>query len=90
MMFCVHGAEEIGGGFVLGLVLSAAPVHEQAVAEASKHAHDAHGLWFADTALVIPVGDVQPLVQPAFNAPGGSIILQPLSGVQGLGRQAGH
>ena len=53
MMFGVHGAEEIGGSLVLGLVLSAAPMHEQAVAEAPKHSHDAHGLWFADPALIV-------------------------------------
>lgn len=90
MMFGVHGTEEIGGGFVLGLVLSAAPVHEQAVAKASKHARDAHGLWFTDPALVVLMRDVQALVQPAFDAPGSAVILQPLSSVQGLGRQAGH
>jgi hypothetical protein len=38
MMFDVHGAEEIGGGFVLGLVLSAAPMPKQTVAEAPKQA----------------------------------------------------
>jgi len=90
MMFGVHGTEEIGGGFVLGLFLSAAPMQEQAVAEAPKHPHDPHGFWFADPALVVQMRDVQSLVQSAFDAPGGPVALQPLSGVQGLGRQAGH
>ena len=62
MMFRVHGAEEIGGGFVVGLVLSAAPIHEEAVAETPKHSHDAHGLWFADPALVLQMRDVWVLV----------------------------
>jgi hypothetical protein len=90
MMFGVHGAEEIGGGFVLGLVLSAAPMHEQTVAEAPKHPHDSHGLWFAYSALVVQMRDVQSLVQSAFDAPGCPVVLQPLSGVQGFGRKAGH
>ena len=90
MMFGVHGAEEIGGGFVLGLFLSAAPMHKQAIAEAPKHPHDAHGLWFANPALVVPMRYVEALVQPAFDAPGSAVILQPLSGVQGLGPKAGH
>ena len=89
-MFGVHGGEKVGGGFVLGLLLSAAPMHEQAVGEAAKQAHHAHGFGFADSALVVEVRDVQSLVQPAFNAPGGPVVLQPLRGVQALGRQAGH
>jgi hypothetical protein len=44
MMFGVHGVEEIGGGFVPGLLLSAAPMHKQTDAEAPKHPHDPHGL----------------------------------------------
>jgi hypothetical protein len=90
MMFGVHGTEEIGGGFVVGLVLTAAPMHEQAVTEAPKQSHDSHGLWFANPALVVQMRDVQSLVQPAFDAPGGPVVLQPLIGVQGLGRKAGH
>ena len=50
MMFGVHGSEKIGGGFVPRLFLPATPVHEQAVAEAAQHAHDAHGLGQAHAA----------------------------------------
>ena len=73
MMYGVHGAEEIGGGFVLGLILSAAPMPEQAVAEAPKHSHDAHGFWFADSALVVQMRDVQSLVQSAREEPLGFV-----------------
>ena len=31
MMFCVQGAEKVGGSFVLGVLLSAAPMHEPTV-----------------------------------------------------------
>jgi hypothetical protein len=36
MMFGVHGGVEVGGGLVPGFLLPAAPVHEQAVAEAAE------------------------------------------------------
>ena len=59
MMFGVHGAEKVSGGFVLRLFLPATPVHEQTVAEAAQHAHDAHGLGQAHPALVVEMADVQ-------------------------------
>jgi hypothetical protein len=74
MMFSIHGAEKIGGRFVAGFFLSAAPFHKEAVADASKHAHQPHRLGKAHAAQVVPVGDVQALVQAAFNAPGRPIV----------------
>jgi hypothetical protein len=90
MMFGVHGGEKVGGSFVLGFSLSAAPMHEETVAEAPKHAHDSHRVWPADPALVVEMRHVQSLVQSAFDAPGRPVELQPLSGIQGLGYKAGH
>lgn len=90
MMFGVHGGEKVSGGFVLGLCLSAAPMHEQTIAEAPEHSDHPHGLWLPDPALVVQMRDVQPLVQSAFDAPGGPVALQPLGGIQGLGWDAGH
>lgn len=90
MMFGVHGAEEVGGGFVVGLLLAAAPFHKQAVAEAAKEAHHAQGFGPAHPARIIPVGDVQALVQAAFDAPSGPIVSQPAGGVEFGGRQARH
>jgi hypothetical protein len=90
MMFGVPGAEEIGGDFELGLDLSVAPMHKQTVAEAPKHPHDPHGFGFAEAALVVQRREVQSLVQSAFDASGGPVVLPPLSGVQALGRKAGH
>ena len=69
MMFGVHGGKEVGGGFVPGFLLPAAPMHEEAIAEATEHANDPHGLGQAHAALVVAVGDVQALVQAAFDAP---------------------
>jgi len=41
-MFGVQRAEEVGGGFVLRFLLPAAPMHEEAVAEAPEHADHPH------------------------------------------------
>ena len=81
MMFGVHGAEKIAGGFVAGLFLPAAPVHEQTVAKAPKHADDAHGMGLAHPAKIVQMGDIQTLMQAGFDAPGGAIELEPLLGV---------
>jgi hypothetical protein len=64
-----------------GFFLSAAPVDEQAVAEAAKHADDAHGMGLAHPAEIVEVGDIQALMQAGFDAPGGAIELEPLPGV---------
>jgi hypothetical protein len=89
MMVGVHGSEEVSGGFVVGLALLAAPVHEQAVAEAAKHADDQHGMRPTDSAEVVVVGDIEALMQARFDAPGGAIEAEPLLGTQFLRRQAG-
>ena len=48
-----------------------------------------HGMGLAHPAEVIEMGDIQALMQSGFDAPGGAIELEPLLGVQFLGRQAG-
>ena len=90
MMLGVHGGEKVGGGFVLGFGLSAAPMHEQAVAEAPEHSHHPHGMGQAHPALIVQVGDIQALVESAFDAPGGAVIFEPLGGIEFRRRQAGH
>jgi hypothetical protein len=89
MMVGVHGSEEVRGGFVVGLGLMAAPVHEQAVAEAAKHADYQHGMRPTDPAEVVVMGDIEALMQARFDAPGGAIEAEPLLGAQFFGRQAG-
>ena len=90
MMFGVRGAEEIGGGFMSGLFLAAAPVHEEAVAEAAEHPHHPHGLGFEVPAKVVPVPDVQRLAEAVLNAPDCPVGLETWGGAQGLGRQTGE
>jgi hypothetical protein len=90
MMFGVHGGEKVCGGFVVRFCLEGAPMNTEAVAEATKHADDAHRLGFAHSAKIIEVGDVESLVQATFDAPGGTIVLKPLGGVEFFGQQTGH
>jgi hypothetical protein len=90
MMFGVHGAEKVGGGFLVGFVLAAAPMNAEAVAEATEQADDAHRFGFAHSAEIIEVGDVESLVQAAFDAPGRTIVLKPLGGAKFFGQKTGH
>lgn len=89
LLFGVHDGEEIGGGFVSGFLLPCAPMDEEAVTEAAKEAHDAHRSGGANTAVIFEMGDVQALVQSAFNAPSRPVAVQPLRGRQFARREAG-
>src|SRR5580704_14538177 len=46
------GGVEVGDGLVFGVLLAATPLHEQAVAQAAKHAHDPQARTEADAAAV--------------------------------------
>ena len=89
MMFGIHGGEEVGGGFVVRLLLEAAPMSTETVAKTAKHSDYAHGFGFANAAKVIQVGDVESLMQAAFDAPGRAIPFEPLGGAEFFGREAG-
>jgi hypothetical protein len=60
MMFGIPGGKEVGGGFVLGLVLPAAPVPEEALTERANHSRHTHGFGLAHAAVVVQMADVQP------------------------------
>ena len=89
MVLCVHGAKEVGGGFVVWARLLADPVEAEAVAQASEHSHEEHRTGVAHAAEVVEVADVEPLVKAAFYAPRSAVELEPAEGVEFLGRQAG-
>ena len=61
----IHNREEVGGGFVMGAGLFGDPVHAQAVAQASEHAHKKHGARFAHPAQVVEVADIETLMSSA-------------------------
>jgi hypothetical protein len=91
MTFGGHIGVEIAGHQVLGLGLARAPFHEEAVAQAAKDAQHMHGVGMADTATVVVLRDVQPLVQAVFDAAeAGAIKPQPGGGVQFGRRGAGQ
>jgi len=81
-MLGIHRAEKVAGGLVLGLLLPQAPFPKGAVAKAPEHRHQPHRPGPTHPAGVFPMGDVQALVQAAFNAPGGPSVRQPLGGGQ--------
>jgi len=87
MMFGIHGGKKISGGFVLGLGLLAAPMHAETVAEAAEHSDHAHGAGLAHAALIIPMGDIQPQVQPVFDAPGRSVFFNHWVALSSWGRR---
>ena len=84
------GGVEVGGGLVFGMLLAATPLHEQAVAQTAKHAHDPKARTEANAAAVVVVGNVQALVQPVFNAPISAVKLEPALGVELVRRNAGQ
>lgn len=86
----IHAREEVGSGFVMGAGLFGDPVHAQAVAQASEHAHKKHGARFAHPAQVVEVADIQTLMESAFNSPGQPVELEPIQGAEMLRRTAGE
>ena len=52
-MFGGHVGGEVGGGFVVGFGLMAAPLHEEAVGQPGEDAVDPHGVAGAQPALVV-------------------------------------
>ena len=80
-MICVHGVEKVGCGFLVWFFLFQYPVHAKAVAEATEHSHEEHGGGLAHSAQIIEVADVEALVEPAFDTPGGAVEFEPVEGV---------
>ena len=68
-VFGGHGGGEVGGGFVVGFWLMAAPVHAEAVGQAGEDAVDPHGIARAQPALVVAARDVEPRVEAVLDVP---------------------
>ena len=75
------------GGFGPFGVLTA-PMHVEADAEATEHAEHPDGVAMAHAAAVFLGRDIQPLMQPIFDAPALAVELQPAGGVEPLRRRA--
>ena len=88
-MFFGHQGLEIGGGHVIWTALTLAPIHEEAVGDAPVQAQDQHALVALDAAAIIVVGNIQPLMEAAFDPPALAIEEQPLLSLEPLARGAG-
>jgi hypothetical protein len=76
-MIFSHKGLKVGSGNVLWATLMGAPLHKEADGEAAKHAQDPHAILILHPASVVVVGDVQALVQTAFDAPSLPVEQQP-------------
>jgi hypothetical protein len=76
-MIFSHKGLEGGGGDVVWSRLMSAPFHKEAVGDATKHTQNPHAVIALDSAPIIIIGDIQTLVQAAFDAPALSVEQQP-------------
>ncbi len=72
-----HKGLEVGGGDVVRAGLMSAPLHKEAVGDAAKHPQDPDAVITLDAAPVIVVGNIQALMQAAFDAPSLPVEPQP-------------
>lgn len=72
-----HQGLEGGGGDVLRTTLVSAPLHKEAVGDTAKHPQDPDAIITLHAAPVIVVGNIQALMQAAFDAPSLSVEPQP-------------
>jgi len=89
-MFQAHFFVEVRQGGLGSLGVLSAPVHEEAHADAAKHAQDPGGVAMAHSAAILVGAHVQTLVQSGFDAPIFALLFQPLAGGQELRRAAGQ
>ena len=84
-----HEGLEISGGDMIRTASGGSPLHKQAVGQTAKHSQDPHGIATLDSGAIVIVGDVQALMEPAFNAPALAVEEQPTAGIQPLHRSTG-
>lgn len=84
-----HEGLKIGGGDVFGLWAGEAPFHVKAVGQAAEHAEDPKTGTALHAATILVEGNVQTLMQPAFDAPARAIEFEPGARVQRFRAGAG-
>jgi hypothetical protein len=85
-----HGGLEVGGRQIFRMGLMRAPLHEEAVADASEQTRHKHGIRVANPATIIVMGNVQTLVQAFFDAAETRPVqVQPFLGIKPFGWGAG-
>jgi hypothetical protein len=86
-----HGGLKVGGRLMFRMGLVRAPLHEKAVADAAEQTGHKHRVWVANSATVIVMGSIQPLMEAVFDATkSGPIEFQPFLGVELMGLGAGN
>ena len=81
-MIFSHKGLELGGSNMIGSALVAAPLHENAVGDATEHSQNPDAIVTLHSAPVIVIGNVQALMEAAFDAPTLSIEQEPEQGWQ--------
>ena len=77
-MFLSHYGLEICRGDMVWASLLLSPAHKQTVGQAPVNAQDEHGFGILNPTTVVIVGNIQPLMEPTFNAPTLPIEREPL------------
>ena len=85
-----HNRLEVGSGDVVWAGLIGTPMHEKTVGDATKHSQGPERVIILHPRTVIIVGDIQTLMQTAFDSPALSVKLQPKLGWKNAGRSAGN
>lgn len=88
-MFLAQKSLEIGGGLVVGLGELGSPFHKETVDHPTHEGKDQHDIGMTDPTAIVVVGDVQTLVKAALDTPGLAVELEPASGGQFCGVEAG-
>jgi len=83
-VFAGHQGVKIGGGEVIGTALMAAPLDKEAVGQTTEHSQEEQGLGLLNATAVIIEGNIQSLMEPAFDAPALPVELEPPARVQVL------
>lgn len=88
-MFLFHEGLEIGSGEMGGAALELLPTDKETVGQTSKHSQDEDGFGVLNSATIVVVGNVEPLMEATFNAPPVAVKFEPLGSVESTGRRAG-
>ncbi len=89
-MFFGHQGLEIGRSDVFGTALMLAPFHKQTVGDATEHSENQDAFVALDSAAVVIVGDIQPLMEATFDPPALAVEEQPGQSFESLKRGAGN
>ena len=79
-MILSHKGLKVGGGDVIWARLMGAPLHKEAIGDAAKHSQDPDAIITLNPAPVIVVGNIQALMQTAFDTPSLPVEQQPEHG----------